>query len=255
MGNGDWFDDHNQTIFTVIGIVSGVVAMVLSVKAGSDIRKELEENEPTETKEKVKVYVKHLWLPVTLETASIVCTGVSNHIRNVKLATAVTTAATATAALNETNKKVEEKFGAEEAQKIRKEVNQKVSKQDMSRETPENLAQNGRYPGDVLVFESLTQRYFWSTAGKIHQAEASMLRDYPDGKIPVDDWLDALGFDYYDRGGGPMSLASTMGWDPECSAEFRPQVEGTTTPQEAPCLIINYDNMPVQNKIDTRWGY
>lgn len=241
MGVETWFSKNGQTVLTVIGIGCSIAATVLSVRAGSKIEKELDETKPTETKDKAKVYVKHLWLPAALEAGGVIATLGSNHIRNQQLATALLTASTATTALSETNKKVREKFGNKESENIKKEVSAEKVRKDLSQQAPDGLAQNAKRPGDVLCYESITGQYFWSNATKIKEAEVSCLNEMMDGsELSVTDWLAELGLDKF----MPGSLLEHMHWDQD-NHQFAVSIDACIGPDEqTPCLMVDYLREP-----------
>lgn len=249
MGVETWFSKNGQTVLTVIGIGCSIAATVLSVRAGSKIEKELDETKPTETKDKAKVYVKHLWLPAALEAGGVIATLGSNHIRNQQLATALLTASTATTALSETNKKVREKFGNKESENIKKEVSTEKVRKDLSQQAPDGLAQNAKKPGDILCYESITGQYFWSNATKIKEAEVSCLYEMMDGsELSVTDWLAELGLDKF----MPGSLLEHMYWD-QNDHQFAVIIGTCIGPDEqTPCLLVQYRRDP-RIEPDTVW--
>lgn len=241
MGVETWFSKNGQTVLTVIGIGCSIAATVLSVRAGSKIEKELDETKPTETKDKAKVYVKHLWLPAALEAGGVIATLGSNHIRNQQLATALLTASTATTALSETNKKVREKFGNKESENIKKEVSAEKVRKDLSQQAPDGLAQNAKRPGDVLCYESITGQYFWSNATKIKEAEVSCLNEMLSGEsLTVASWLEELGLNVVMLNG----ILDKLHWDRD-DHQFTVSINACIGPDEqTPCLMVDYLREP-----------
>lgn len=241
MGVETWFSKNGQTVLTVIGIGCSIAATVLSVRAGSKIEKELDETKPTETKDKAKVYVKHLWLPAALEAGGVIATLGSNHIRNQQLATALLTASTATTALSETNKKVREKFGNKESENIKKEVSAEKVRKDLSQQAPDGLAQNAKKPGDILCYETITGQYFWSNATKIKEAEVSCLNEMLFGEsLTVASWLEELGLNVVMLNG----ILDKLHWDQD-DHQFTVSIGACIGPDEqTPCLMVDYLREP-----------
>lgn len=63
--------DKKGVILCVVGVVSTILGTVFAVKAGSDIKAEMEEKKPEKTLDKAKVYVKHLWPTILCDTIAI----------------------------------------------------------------------------------------------------------------------------------------------------------------------------------------
>jgi hypothetical protein len=252
---GQSLSSNSPTILSGLAVAGVVATAVLAVRATPKVVTDLEEfeiakNTWAEAAEKVegsepdlvpltKVEIVQVswkaYLPAMITgAATIACIIGSNQIglrRNIALAGAYTLVDTA---FREYKDEVLTQLGAAKERKVADAV---LVKQ-MEKNPPVQDSQVVMIGGsDVLCYESLSGRYFRSTAEDLRRAENDLNADLLNHSMYVDLnlWFDYLGLEHTD-------LGSILGWNVEKKLDtfFTSHI----SPNGEPCLAIGYKVLP-----------
>jgi hypothetical protein len=251
------FERNLPTILSGVAVVGVIGTVVLAVKATPNamvaITEEKEVSDPDLSNEDAREIVKEnyanwnilksarvcwrCYIPAGLAgTATIACILGANAIglrRNAALLAAYTLADTS---FREYKDKVIEHITSQKAQKIEDEiVADKIAKNPPR---PETVIITGG--GDQLCYDTLTGRYFKSTAEKIRKAaqdlDARILQD--DMYASQNEFYDLLGLD-------GCTAGQELGWTIE--TRIKVVLSSHITPDEKACLAVGYEKLPVYN--------
>lgn len=229
----------------VAGVIgTAVLAVKATPKAMSEIQLEeikRADESPSEIiilspADKVSVTWRCYIPAVLCGTATIACIIGSNAIglrRNAALLAAYTLVDTT---FREYKDKVIEQVTSQKAQKIDDEVMEDRIKKNPPK--PETIIVTGG--GDQLCYESLTGRYFKSSAEKIRRAaldyDARILQG--DAFASLNEWFQDLELD-------PTDLGNLMGFNIEC--RLKVVLSTHLTECDQPALAIQYEKLPIYN--------
>lgn len=251
---GTWLGKNSTTILTVAGIGTSILAGILFARAGAKTEAEIsieresmidQSQKDIEPKEKAKIFAKNFWLPCAVEGLSIFAILGSNKIHNLKTAAALTSANLATQALTDYRTQVKKELGEKTDRKIRDQVAQNKVTEDFKSGNEETITPiNVKQVGDVLCKDSITGRYFWSTPEKLHRAENWIVSEInEDFSADLNDWYGAIAIEPICSG-----IGEYLEWTPE--DHFSIYLSTTMTPDERPCLYVEYNPYPHARKRD-----
>ena len=250
-------NSNSTTILTAAGVVGTVGTAVLTARAtfkAADIiakkKTELEEDlkfPETEVAsfsktEKVQM-VWHQYIPAVgvgvLTVTSIVA---AHRISSGKIAALAAAAGISERALQEYKEKVLEKVGPKQEEKIRDEIAQ----DHVTKNPPTNGPVIISGSGDVLCFDDLTGRYFYSTIEKIKKAENNV-----NFSIIQDDYC-SLSYFFDEIGLHPTTYSDMVGWNVNTKG-MEVTFSTTMTEDSRPCLVLGYNHIPVSD-YDKPWA-
>lgn len=228
-----------QSPIILAGIaVGGVLTTgILSVRAGiraNEIIKEMEneKGDSLTTKEKVEKSWKVFVPPVVsgiLTVGAIVASTTISQKRQTALAGLYALSETA---LKEYQDKIEEKYGAKDAQKIKDEVNSTA----LVKAGPPPWDESLLPTGEILCYDKLTGRYFHSSVQKLKTAEAQLNSLIYSGDMCAS--LNEL-YSLIDEEQLPnCNLGEEVGWN--ISSPCRIYFTSSLTSDMRPCLVLDF---------------
>ena len=136
-------------------------------------------------------------------------------------------------ALKDYKEEVLKTVGGKKSESIKDAINKK--KVDDNPPNDKNVIVTGR--GEVLCYETISGRYFKSTADVINKAENELVRqmNLGDSRISVNEW-------YYGLGLTGTKLGDEMGWTIESPLEVR--FTSSLASDGTPVLCVDYVNDP-----------
>lgn len=229
---------ENATAILTAGGVAGTVGTAVltgraSFKAAELIKeKESDAWEVSDLNKKEKVFlVWPLFLPpVGLGGATIASIIMANRLSAKKAAALAAAYGISEKSFQEYREKALEKLGVNKEQKVRDEV-----AQDRVSKNPNNevIIIGG---GEVLCYDMLTGRYFRSSVEKIKKAESNMHSEiYHHMYASLTSFFDDIGLP-------PTDYTEEVGWNSNNVPEV--QFSTTLTPDDKPCIAINFNNTP-----------
>lgn len=231
-----------------LAITGGITAVYFAVTATPKAMILLEEKKKELGVEKLdaKTIIKTA-APVYIPTAvslglSAACTIGAVHVderRNAALAAACTLSESA---LKTYQDKVIETVGKEKEQEIRETITlDKMAKSPEPATIPVAKgmdSKNEAYGTLVKCYESLTDRYFWSTQNAIDKAingiNKQLLSDY---RVTENDLFDFLGLNHSRNG-------ELLGWDTASTMEIETFYSAKLDEDGIPCLVLDYRTPP-----------
>lgn len=229
---------HSPEILTGLGIAGMATATVMAVQATPKAMKLIHKAEKKKKDGLTKVeVVKETWkcyIPATLTgTFSIAClVGASSvHLRrNAALATAYTLSETA---LKEYQDAVIETIGEEKEQVVR----DRVAKEHVERNPVSSNQVTMLGKGEVLCYDMLSDRYFYSDKDSLEKAENELNRRMRDEMfISLNDF-------YYEIGLNPMDIGDNFGWHID-RGYIELNYSSQLTDEGKPCLAVGHYNRP-----------
>lgn len=239
---------HSPEILTAIGIV-GMAGSIVSavketpkavelIKRDSTLNHDGDPNAYTKTEA-----IKSCWkcyipaaISFTLSTACLIGASETNAKRNTALATAYTISE---AALADFKKATKEVVG----EKKEKEITDAVAKEKMRKNPVNNCEVMLTGNGGTLCYETISDRYFYSTIDKIRRIENDLNRRMLDEMfITVNDL-------FYELGLKPIKNGDDLGWNVDkgfIEISFSSQLTEDENPK--PCIVLNYP-------LEPRYGY
>jgi hypothetical protein len=247
---GQFISQNTSGILTAGGVIGVAATAALtaraSFKAAGIIREKVairqavaEEQEITNTPDLTKVeMVKAVWpvyiLPVAMGVGTVASIVMANRMsakRAAALAAAYTLSETR---LQEYKDKVTNKFGANKERAVRDEI-----AQDRVNKTPPSKEVIILGSGDVLCFESLTGRYFNSSVEIIKQAENKLRTElFQTQYVSLSEFFEEIGLER-------TTFSDMTGWNTMHMEPFEISFSATMTPDNRPCLVLNYSVVPV----------
>lgn len=232
--------DSTPEILVGLGLVGFATSTVMAVKATPKaihlveeerrIRYENKEDEMT----KLDI-VKTAWKPyipsIAFYTLSTACIFGSNSIIG-KRNTAIVTAYKLTEkAYSEYKDAVIDQIGSNSEREIVEKINTKKMKDTPYNETL--VVGNG----DVVIYDSLSGRYFKSTLLAVEKSVVDMnFRIINDMYASVNDFYEMLGIEY-------TSTGFDMGWNVDNKMEL--YYSSRITEDGNPCIVLNYEKAPI----------
>lgn len=240
-------------ILTGIGIVGYFSATWFAIKATPGAKEKLdtalkEKQKFASDNERVKLgpieCVRVVWKDyfptaamLCVSTACIVGASATNMKRNAALAAAYSMTE---ATLHDYKEKIVDVVGEKKAEEIKNEVIKKELK-----ETPKDIPSpiNTGY-GHMLIYDTVSGRYFYSDIEKIRQTVNEINRRLRDEiGISVNEFYDELGLDH-------ISIGYEIGWniekgylDTQFSSQLTP--EGLAfIPPNIPCIVMEFNYTP-----------
>jgi hypothetical protein len=246
----DLVEENASAILTAVGVVGTVSTAVLTGRASfkaaqliSDeedrrIRKlheqpsDIDMSNPIQLELKDKVMlVWPQYIPATgVGTLTIASIIMANRVSSNKAAALAAAYGLKDKALQEYKDKVVEKFGDKKAT----EVKDDIAQDRVNANPPQNIIITGA--GDVLCYDSLSDRYFESTIEKIRQAENTV-----NFEIANHDEV-SLGRFYEEIGLKVTPYSDTVGWNLNnpCKVEF----STVMTDDGRPCIAVEFASWP-----------
>ena len=174
-----------------------------------------------------KVYIP----PVLVGAGTIASVIAANRLASRKIAALVVASGISERALKEYKERVVEKFGEGEDRKIHEEIAQNRIDHDVINKEVIIVG------GEVLCYDMLTGRYFQSSHEAIMRAENLINRE-------LVNFCAASMSEFFDELGVPATtFTDTHGWDVNNHVEV--QITATKTPDNRPCLAIDFHPAPV----------
>lgn len=244
---GRFVSKHSPEILTGLGIAGMVSATVASIKATPKAMAEIEAKKEelemsADEKLPVKEVIKSTWkyyIPtvslITVSTACLIGSTTANNKQKAALATAYTLSETA---LKDYQEKVTEELGDKKAQKIRDAISK--DKIENNPVTSNEIIITGN--GNVLCYEPISEKYFESNIEHIKYVQNKLNKNmFSDMYTSLNDFLYELGLD--------SKFGCDLGWNVNrglIDISFSTQL----SPDNRPCLVINYITMPEYNYQD-----
>jgi Family of unknown function (DUF6353) len=233
--------ENSTTVLTGVGVVGVVATAVLtgrsSFKAATIIRETEElrnahdEIEPLNGVDVVRLVWKVYIPPVLVGAGTIASVIAANRLASRKIAALVVASGISERALKEYKERVVEKFGEGEDRKIHEEIAQNRIDHDVINKEVIIVG------GEVLCYDMLTGRYFQSSHEAIMRAENLINRE-------LVNFCAASMSEFFDELGVPATtFTDTHGWDVNNHVEV--QITATKTPDNRPCLAIDFHPAPV----------
>ncbi len=229
---------ENATAILTAGGVAGTVGTAVltgraSFKAAQIIQENAEQDISAGPYTKTE-QVKDVWPlflpPVALGTATIASIIMANRLSAKRAAALAAAYGISEKSFQEYREKALEKLGVNKEQKVRDEV-----AQDRITKHPNNevIIIGG---GEVLCYDMLTGRYFRSSVERIKKAESNMHSEiYHHMYASLTSFFDDIGLP-------PTDYTEEVGWNSNNIPEV--QFSTTLTPDDKPCIAINFNNTP-----------
>lgn len=220
---------NSPAILTALGVTGTVTTAVLAVKATFEAAEVLERHDSDLSfKEKAKI-VWPLYIHTTASgVITVVCIVSSAHINSRRIATAYSLLGVSERAFEEYQDKVREIMGDKKEKDVRDEI-----AQDRVNATPPSdgvvlLAS----PGNVMVMEAFTGRYFHSDMESLRRAENNVnARLIHEMYVTLSDLYDELGL--------PNTTNSDQtGWESGRPVEFS---YSAALHEGNPCIVVDYN--------------
>ena len=231
--------ENSTTVLTGVGVAGVITTAVLtgrsSFKAAELINQEKDmivaHDEEFTTIDKVKLVWKVYIPPVLVGVGTIASVIAANRLASRKIAALVVASGISERALKEYKERVVEKFGEGEDRKIHEEIAQNRIDHDVINKEVIIVG------GEVLCYDMLTGRYFQSSHEAIMRAENVVNRE-------LVNFCAASMSEFFDELGVPATtFTDTHGWDVNNHVEV--QITATKTPDNRPCLAIDFHPAPV----------
>jgi hypothetical protein len=179
--------------------------------------------------------------PVLVSTGTITSIIVANKIASKRVAALVIASGISERALQEYKDRVVEKFGENKARDLRDEIAQnRIAGQPVNNE----VIVVGT--GEVLCYDMHTGRYFNSTHETIKRAENKINHS-------LVHYCSASLSEFYDEIGlPPTTYSDLVGWD--VSNHMEVKVSTVMSPDNRPCLAIDFSNPPVYDYNKLHYG-
>lgn len=242
---GKFVQDNVTTILTAGGVVGTVTTALLTGKAAVAAEKAIGEKETQrridqdghgglDRREKFLIAAPHYIPPVVVGSATIGAIVMANRISAKEAAALAAAYGVANNQLEEYKAKVAEKLTGPKNQAIKDEIAQ--GRVDANPPSKEVLIIAS---GEVLCHDSISGRYFHSTVEQIRKAE-----HYINNELATCQYASLSQF--YDELGLPATaLSEVLGWNAlNQDIPFQLELSTTTTPDQKPCIVVNYSILP-----------
>lgn len=255
-GLGRVMSDNATTLLTGGGVFGVIGTAVLSYRAGmkgSEALKAQSEKwyadataydiesdgagqfSPNTKWDMIKVQLPQMVIPALLGGATIAAIIMSNRVSAKQAAVLAAAYGLNQKQLEEYKEKVKEVVGVNKEKKVREAI-----AQDEVNDNPPKGQVLILGEGNVLCYDSLSGRYFQSTADKIGKAENAVNGELYHHQIC------SLSFFYDEVGLKPTELSDGLGWNMSTSDDSQLKVEVTAvlTEDEKPCLNLGFNMYP-----------
>jgi Family of unknown function (DUF6353) len=233
--------ENSTTVLTGVGVAGVIATAVLAGRASfkaAELIKETEElreahdvTEPLNVPDKIRVTWKAYIPPVLVGVGTITSIIAANRLASRKIGALIVASGVSERALKEYKERVVEKFGESEDKKIREEIAQNRIDHDVINKEVIIVG------GEVLCYDMLTGRYFQSSHEAIMRAENVINRE-------LVNFCAASMSEFFDELGVPATtFTDTHGWDVNNHVEV--QITATKTPDNRPCLALDFHPAPV----------
>lgn len=253
------FDQNQPVIFAGLALFGLALTSYKAYKAGykgqvimDRMKADMKDVKPGD-KETKRVVIKEtardmvpVMAPVVVSgVLTATCIGWSSHVSMKKIAM-LSTAYSITLRdykdhLDATSKVLDEKN--------RKRIIEEVAGKKLERASNENreevMSKGPRSDQDVLCYESLTGRYFYSTVNKLNHAMNALAAECRAGTyVACNEWFDMIGLDPVDS-----VLGDCMGWtsDKLINGNFEFELTTKLTDGGIPCIVVSYQFCSVED--------
>lgn len=233
---------HSTTILTSVG-VAGVVgtavsASIATAKSYKAVH-ERQSDEPLTKKEIVKICWKYYIPPAMIATTTVGAIIGSNVISGKKEAALASACALAERSFSEYQSKVADKFGSDEAKRIKEEnIMSSIAATDSNDINAEWIF---AHHGKTLCYDYYCGRYFYSDPAYLRSCESEINRQYLlYGSLSLHDVYDEIGFI------AVSDLARRMVWvyEPSYSETLRFLFKSALTADNKPVLVVQMNDDP-----------
>jgi hypothetical protein len=246
-------EDNKTTILTGIGVAGTITATVLSGRAGfraaqildEEIRKNVDSSlsqmksvdEPLTKKEmstKEKIWlVGPQFIPVVgMSAVTVAAIIFANRLSAKETAAMAAMYSMSDKTFQEYKEKVQEKLGQNKEQAVRDEIAQ----DRVNANPPINGQVIITGSGDVLCYDTLTDRYFESTVENIKRAETAVnLEIVNNDAVPLSRFYDHIGL-------MPTPFTEDIGWNIDNRCEVT--ISTVLSKDNKPCLAIDFVSWP-----------
>lgn len=214
-------------IFSVVGVFATGYSVF---KFTPKYLEKVEENPNMGYSERFKLVFKVFWPSFVIggSTAACIICGDRMHLRR-ETAFAAGLAMTETA-FRDYRSKVVETVG----EKVDKEIKDSIAEDKMKEDPPKNLPLTENFVGEMLFYDVISARYFFSTVEKVRQAENAINQSLVlDMYASVNEFYDFLDLEH-------ISVGDDLGWNVDnllhvdlTTAKVRPE-------DNRACIIMNY---------------
>lgn len=245
------FKKHETGIYTGLGIVFGIVAVVDALHAGAKAKEAKEEvdemifdreddGEKVTTLEKIKLYTKYVGptvaRPIALELGSVFCVAKSDQKHRQKEMAGLAMIDILTKEKSQIIDKVKELGGEKEVKKL-----QESMSQDAANKVPDQRMIVNTTWGNTLIFDPLSGTYFYSDLDYIRRAEKRICEQMWRGNemyFECNQWLDELDIPQNEVWG------NMMGWNVNSGFGVK-GFDAMVTPDGGVCHTIVYEATPI----------
>lgn len=234
-------NENSTTVLTGLGVAGVITTAYLTGRASFKAAKVLEREEEAHEEvaeeftnmQKARVVWRLYIPPVLLGATTIVSIIAANKIASRKIAALAIASGISDRALHEYKERVIEKIGPSKAQDIQDEIAQK---------RVENESINNEVivlGGEVLCFDLHSGRYFHSTHEAIKRAENKINHELVHfSAASLSEFYDELGV-------VATNYSDMVGW--EIGNQMEVKISTVMSPDNRPCLAIDFNPYPVYN--------
>lgn len=240
-------EDNSTTILTGIGVAGTITATVLSGRAGfraaeilaeHEYKKEYkagEQAENTTTKEKIWLVGPQFIPVVGMNVVTVAAIIFANRLSAKETAAMAAAYSLSDKTFQEYKEKVQEKLGQNKETALRDEIAQ--NRVDANPPDSRNIIITGS--GEVLCYDTLTDRYFESTVEKIKQAENAVNLEIVNADaVPLSRFYDHIGL-------MPTPFTEDVGFNIDNRCDV--QISATMSKDNRPCMAIDFASWPKPN--------
>lgn len=244
-----FLESNAGTILTSGGVVGTVTTAVLAAKGHHMAMTKLQQAEmqyatehdgvgALDTKDKAKVIWPHYVPPVIIGSLTVSSIVAANMVSAKKAAALAAAYTVADGRLTEYKDKVAEKLTGPKNQAIHDEIAQDRVTKNPPRDNEVIIIASG----EVLCHDSISGRYFHSTVEQIRKAEHEI-----NHQLATCQYASLSEF-YHEIGLKATVLSDTVGWSAiEQDVMFELKLSSVTTPDQKPCISVDYSIMPTPN--------
>lgn len=184
---------------------------------------------------KAKLVWKAYIPPATTCAVTITCIVMAHRITSSKIAALTVASAISERSLQEYKRKVFDRIGEREEQKVRDDIAQ----ERVTKHPPNNREVIIAGAGEVLCLDLHSGRYFQSTVEEIKRAENKVNHELLNFMhVSLSEFYDELGLP-------PTSYSDHVGWNANDRVEVK--ISATMTPDQRPCMAVDFAHHPYSN--------
>lgn len=208
---------HAPLIFAFGGLAAAAATVVFAVKEVPKVKLAMEDkviekenairaklpeeqrgielNVHLTTAERIALIFKCTWPAIVAACASIGCTIMSQVVSGRRIRAARTAADISERALEEYVINSAKKLGKTKTQEVEEEIaKQAIEKHPAKTDASGNIIASGR--GDVLIYDAMMEKYFWSSIDKINRAVNEVNAQILEGEfVTINEFYDEIGGD------------------------------------------------------------